>query len=74
MHTYHDSHIGKCVKTEAYELVNKGYLKWFTALKNNTVLICGPVLKAKACDFVKELGIIRNFQASGGWLEKWRKR
>ena len=33
----------------------------------------GLQLKENACDFAKVLGV-SNFQASDGWLEKWKKR
>lgn len=73
MQAYHGGHVAKRVKPETYELVNKALLKWFTTMRSENVPISGPILKEKACDFAKEMGI-GNFQASEGWLEKWKKR
>ena len=35
--------------------------------------VSGVLIKEKALYFVKEL-IFKNFQASDGWLDKWKKR
>ena len=41
-------------------------------LRTENVPINGPLLKEKACDFAKVLND-EGFQASEGWLEKWKK-
>ena len=41
--------------------------------KSENVPITGPMLKEKALEFAGGLNI-EGFQASEGWLEKWKKR
>ena len=41
-------------------------------LHSENIPVKALVLKKKTSDFVKELGV-PNFQASDGWLEKWKK-
>ena len=47
-------------------------MKWLLNLHSENIPVKALVLKKKASDFVKELGV-SNFQASDGWLEKWKK-
>lgn len=48
-------------------------MAWFTQCRQNNTPIAGPILKEKARLFATNLGIT-NFQASEGWLEKFKKR
>ena len=41
--------------------------------KSENVPISGSMLKEKALEFARGLNI-EGFQASEGWLEKWKKR
>ena len=50
------------------ELFINGFL-----LRSENVPISGPMLKEKAIEFAKELSA-ESFQASEGWLDKWKKR
>ena len=47
--------------------------KWFFILRSENIPISGPMLKEKALEFAGRLKI-EGFQASEGWLEKWKKR
>ena len=46
-------------------------MKWLLNLRNENIPVNG-LLKGKTSDFSKEPGV-PNFQASDGWLEKWKK-
>ena len=65
--------ISKGVKPEKQEELNKAEHKWFLILRGENVPISGPMLKEKALEFAGGLNI-EGFQASEGWLEKWKKR
>ena len=54
-------------------MLNKAEHKWFLILRSENVPISGPMLKEKALEFAGGLNI-EGFQASEGWLEKWKKR
>ena len=70
---YNSGFISKTVKPEKYKELNKAAHKWFLILRSENVPISGPMLKEKALGFAGGLNIDR-FQASEGWLEKWKKR
>ena len=70
---YNSSLISKRVKPEMYEELNKAVHKWFLILRSENVPISGPMFKEKALEFAGGLNI-EGFQASEGWLEKWKKR
>ena len=48
-------------------------LKWFKRLRFENITVNGVLIKEKALYFAKEL-TFENFQASDGWLDKWKKR
>ena len=60
---YHAGLGNKKMRPEKYEDLNKALMKWFLNCR----------LKEKAIAFATEL-TIENFQASDGWLEKWKKK
>ena len=70
---YNSGLISKSVKPEKYEKLNKAVLKWFLILRSENVPISEPMLKEKALEFAGGSNI-EGFQASEGWLEKWKKR
>lgn len=63
----------KRVKIDKFDQVNKALLQWFKRIRSENVPINGPLIKEKALYFAKELNV-ENFQASEGWLDKWKKR
>ena len=71
---YNSGLISKRVKPEKYEELTQTKLRiMFLILQSENVPISGPMLKEKALEFAGELNI-EGFQASEGWLEKWKKR
>ena len=63
----------KRMKPDTYEQVNKAVLKWFTRIRAENVPVSGILIKEKALYFAKEMNF-EKFQASDGWLDKWKKR
>ena len=51
------------IKPEVFETINKALVKWLLNLRRENIPINGLLLKEKASDFAKELGV-PNFQAS----------
>ena len=70
---YHAGLVNKRMWPEKYEDLNKALMKWFLNCRSENISLNGPLLKEKAIAFATELKI-ENFQASDGWLEKWKKR
>ena len=70
---YHAGLGNKRTRPEKYEDLNKALMKWFLNCRSENIPLNGPLLKEKAIAFATELKI-ENFQASDGWLEKWKKR
>ena len=70
---YHAGLGNKRMRPEKYEDLNKALMKWFLNCRSKNIPLNGPMLKGKAIAFATELKI-ENFQASDGWLEKWKKR
>ena len=61
------------VKVDTYDKVNKAGPKWFKRLRSENVPVNGVLIKEKTLYFAKEL-TFKNFQASDGWLDKWKKK
>ena len=70
---YHAGLGNKRMRPEKYEDLNKALMKWFLNCRSENIPLNGVLLKEKAIAFATELKI-ENFQASDGWLEKWKKR
>ena len=51
------------IKPEVFETISKALMKWLLNLRSENIPINGLLLKEKASDFAKELGV-PNFQAS----------
>ena len=60
-------------KTREVRGLNKALHKQFFILRSENVPIRGPILTEKGLEFAGGLNI-QGFQASEGWLEKWKKR
>ncbi|XP_050293635.1 tigger transposable element-derived protein 6-like [Anthonomus grandis grandis] len=60
------------LKGEAAQ-IDRVCFEWFARARNQKIPISGPLIKTKAKEVAIELGH-RNFSASDGWLNKWRRR
>ncbi|XP_044579686.1 tigger transposable element-derived protein 4-like [Cotesia glomerata] len=63
----------KKLKKPKYEDLDQAILSWFHRHRQNNMPISGPIVKAKAENFAKELGLT-SFKASEGWLGKFKQR
>lgn len=63
----------KRIKTSKYDQINKAVLQWFKRMQSENVPISGALIREQALCFAKDLNI-EHFQASEGWLQKWKKR
>ena len=63
----------KRIKIGKYDQINKAVLQWFEQAQSENVPITGALIREQALCFAKELNI-EHFQASEGWLQKWKKR
>ena len=62
----------KSTRCESYDQINKAVFHWFLGKRNQKVSIDGIILKEKALEFAKTLGI-KEFKALDCWLSKWKK-
>ena len=53
--------------------IDKACYQWLISARHNNLPVNGTILKDKALYFGKELGL-EEFQASDGWLDRWKKR
>lgn len=63
----------KKVRPLKFQQIDSALLKWFTVQRNKNIPISGPMLQEKAKKIALELSV-PEFQASDGWLDKWKKR
>ncbi|XP_065667761.1 tigger transposable element-derived protein 4-like [Hydra vulgaris] len=70
---FRQRNLAKPVKVDTYYEINKAALKWFKQMRADNVPISGLLEKEKALYFAKELSF-ENFQASDGWLNKFKKK
>lgn len=54
--------------------VDKAMWIWFQQYRAKGIPLSGPLIRAQALKFHKRLGGSKNFQASEGWLSKWKDR
>ncbi|XP_023219539.1 jerky protein homolog-like [Centruroides sculpturatus] len=64
----------KTIKKSTYHELDKAMFEWFQQQQAEGIPISGPVLIEKAQWFHKELGLAGPFQASQGWLTRFKTR
>ncbi|KAL3288043.1 hypothetical protein HHI36_002495 [Cryptolaemus montrouzieri] len=64
----------KTMKLAANTDLDDAVYKWFTQKRSQRDPISGPILCEKAVQFNKKLGGPTNFQASTGWLKRFKSR
>ena len=64
---------GKSTRCGSYDQIGKAVFYWFIGERSQKVPIDGIMLKEKALEFAKTLGI-KEFKASDCWPSKWKKR
>lgn len=63
----------KRIRSGKEEQVESALLLWFINVRKNDARINGPILRQKAEELAKKMGI-ENFIASEGWFHRWKKR
>lgn len=63
----------KRIKSCLYEDVDEAVLKWISLVRDKNVPLSGTIIKEKAIEYAKSLGLTE-FNASNGWLDKFKKR
>lgn len=56
-----------------HELVDRALKLWLENVREKDARVNGPILKTKAEELAKSLGV-GNFNSSNGWLSRWLKR
>lgn len=70
---FNSGKVSKRIKPEKYDQINKAVYRWLLMIRGENIPISGPMLKEKAVEFANALGV-ESFQASEGWLTKWKNR
>lgn len=47
--------------------------QWFAQIRSLNLPLNGDLLRTKALKFATDLGVV-NFEASNGWIDKFKKR
>ena len=61
------------LKSSNHELVDQAIFNWFLNMRSQNVPLSASMIQEKAVIFAKELNT-ENFQASDGWLRRWKER
>lgn len=66
----------KTMKCAVHEKVSEALYQWFRVHRDKGTPISGPILQEKALKFYEELKEDGDtaFQASNGWLDRWKQR
>ena len=56
-----------------YQQLEDVILKWYQMVRANNLPVSGPIMHTKALDFASQMNI-KDFKASQGWLDKFKKR
>lgn len=63
----------KRMRKAQFEDVDAAVFKWFQDVRSRNVPLTGPLIREKALEFAEMLEV-ENFQASVGWLNRFRER
>lgn len=64
----------KTMKTGTHEELDAALLKWFNQTRSEGTPVSGPIITAKAKQFFERLQIEGTFDASSGWLARFKNR
>lgn len=64
----------KTMKTATYDELDKAMVLWFNQQRAQGIPVSGVVCAAKALQFFKELNLSGDFNASSGWLTRFKQR
>ncbi|XP_025407826.1 tigger transposable element-derived protein 6-like [Sipha flava] len=63
----------KRVKTPSFEQIDQKLYEWFVSVRSKNLPISGPIIQTKAMKLAEKMNV-KDFKASNGWLEKFKKR
>ena len=63
----------RCYRPGEFEDVNQAMYTWYSLARQRSVPVSGPMLQEEARIIAEKMGH-RQFKASNGWLEKFKKR
>lgn len=63
----------KRLKTSSFPQLEESMVQWLRNVRDKNIPVSGDIIREKAEKFAKDLGI-DSFQASSGWLEKFKIR
>ena len=61
------------LKSGNHELVDQAIFNWFLSMQSHNIPLSASMIQEKAVIFAKGLNT-ENFQASDGWLRRWKER
>lgn len=64
----------KTMKSSTFEELDSALAEWLAQVRNEGTPINGPIIAAKAKTFFDLLGLQGNFDASSGWLTRFKQR
>ncbi|XP_050523014.1 jerky protein homolog-like [Daktulosphaira vitifoliae] len=64
----------KTMKTSTYKELDAALLQWINQVRSEGTPVSGPIVSAKAKQFFEMLGLEGKFDASSGWLTRFKKR
>ena len=63
----------RVIRTSPFHELEKAVIKWFNIVREQKIAVSGPMVREKALEYAKEMGL-NNFAASDGWLDRFKKR
>jgi len=63
----------KRLKTPSFEQIDQKLYEWFISVRSKNLPISGPILQTEAMKLAEKMNV-KDFKASNGWLEKFKKR
>lgn len=64
----------KTMKTSTYNELDSALTEWLAQVRSEGTPVSGPIIATKAKIFFDLLGLEGNFDASSGWLHRFKKR
>ena len=61
------------IKNSPFHELEQALIKWIHLVRDRKIALSGPMVQDKATEFAGIMGVT-DFQASGGWLDRFEKR
>ena len=61
------------IRNSPFHHLEKALVQWIRAIQEKNIPINGPIVQEKALEFAEAMGV-KDFHASGGWLDRFKKR